>query len=97
MGSGETCLERGNSVHTELRGSFIKLMFVCFDGRDKFLLLPFDVSSSVNITTVNNENTRELLAAWYDVLQHISFGKKGGRCRRFVNKNCNLSAVLHGV
>ena len=97
MGSEETCLERGNSVHTESQGSFIKLMFVCFDGRDKCSLLPFDVSSSVNITTVTNENTRELLASGYDVLQHIGFGKKGGRCNGFVNKNCNFSAVLHGV
>ena len=53
MGREETCLERGTSVHTESQGSFIKLMFVCFDGRDK--------------------------------------------CNGFVNKNCNFSAVLHGV
>ena len=97
MGQGENCLEQGNSVHTGSQGSFIKLMFVCFDGRDKCSLLPFDVSSSVNITTVTNEWTRELLASGYGVLQHIGFGKSGGRCGGFVNKNCNFSAVLHGV
>ena len=97
MGREENCLEHGNSVHTGPQGSFIKLMFVCFDGRDKCSLLPFDVSSSVNITTVTNEYTRELLASGYEVLQHIGFGKTGGRCSGFVNKNCNFSAVLHGV
>ena len=55
MVQGENCLEQGNSVHTGSQGSFIKLMFVCFDGRDKCSLLPFYVSSSVNITTVTNE------------------------------------------
>lgn len=70
-------------------------MFVCFDGRDKCSLLLFDVSSFVNITIVTNE--RELLALGYAVLQDIGFGKKGVRCNGFVNKNCNFSAVLHGV
>ena len=45
----------------------------------------------------STSNTRELLASRCDVLQHIGFGKKGGRCNGFVNKNCNFSAVLHGV
>ena len=97
MGQEGNCLERGNSVHTGSQGSFIKLMFVNFDGRDKCSLLPFGVSSSVNITTVTNEGTRELLASGYDVLQHLGFGKTGGRCGGFVNKNCNFSALLHGV
>lgn len=97
MGSSGTCLEQGNSVHTGCQGSFIKLMFVNVDGRDRCSLLPFEVSSSVNITTVTNEGTREWLASGYDVLQHLGFGKMGGRCGGFVNKNCNYSALLHGV
>lgn len=97
MGAGNECLEQSNSVHTGSKGSFIKKMFVGFDGRDKCSLLPFDVSSSVNITTVTNEGTRELLASGYGVLQHLGFGRTGGRCDGFFNKNCNFSALLHGV
>ena len=97
MGSESNCIERGNSVHTGSQGSFIKLMFVNLDGRDRCSLLPFEVSSSVNITTVTNEGTREWLASGYEVLQHISFKKAVGRCAGFVNKNCNYSTLLHGV
>jgi len=97
MGSDSNCLEQANSVHTGSQGSFIKLMFVHFDGRDRCSVLPFEVSSSVNITTVTNEGTREWLASGYDVLQQIGFGKSRGRCSGFANKNCNYSALLHGV
>lgn len=97
MGQCDNCLERGNSVHTGSRGSFIQLMFICFNGRDKCSLLPFQASSAVNMTTVKDEGTREFLASGYDVLQHLGFGKTGGRCGGFYNKNCNFSTVLHGV
>lgn len=97
MGLDSSCLEHGNSVHTGSQGSFIKLMFVNFDGRDRCSVLPFEVSSSVNITTVTNEGTREWLASGYDVLQQVGFGKTRGRCSGFANKNCNYSALLHGV
>lgn len=97
MGTESNCLERANSVHTGSQGSFIKLMFVNLDGRDRCSLLPFEVSSSLNITTVTDEGMREWLASGYDVMQRIGFGKARGRCAGFVNKNCNFSTLLHGV
>ena len=93
----DNCLEHGNSVHTGSSGGFIKRMFICSDGRYKCSLLPFDASSSLNITTVTDEGTREFLASGYGVLQHVGFGKTGGRHGGSQNKNSNYSTVLHGI
>ena len=91
------CLEKRNSVHTGSSGSFIKRMFICLDGRDKCSLLPFDASSSVNITTVTDEGIREFLASGYGILRHLGFGNTGGRYGGSKNKNSNYTTVLHGV
>ena len=89
--------EKQNSVHTGSSGGFIKGMFICLDGRDKCSLLPFDASSSVNITTVTDEGIREFLASGYGILQHLGFGNTGGRYGGSRNKNSIYSTVLHGV
>lgn len=91
-----SCEEEACSVHVQGPRSLIETMNVYQEGRRRSSVLPFDVSSSVNFTTVTREDTRDVFATHFDLQRLLAFRRDGRNCG-IATTNKNFMTVLHGV